>query len=402
MVSVIPKFRAVPPSTSQQAGDNETQHVLFFSTEHETIHKASTNCDLTATQQENVVRVAGTSKQLKKFQAELIQCNSEHRKALKRYLHPQKVWKTKTESFPLDKAIIMGILILTTVSFSGEGVGSSIKAALKHAHELKDAGASIVDVGGESARGSRPRLTPQEEIGLVTPVIKALAADGFCVSVDTYKKEVAHAAINAGASIINDISGHTVGTGALEEAAQADAGYVLNFNQSVPKQRVIPPPDYEDVVTETIDWMGNRLEQIEKEIPNLDGVVIDPGMAFGKSHDEDIQIFRRFRELNTFGLPILLAHSRKNYIGSISGLDPEQRDLETHLSTILAFEQGARIFRVHDVAGTKRTLIIASAMTTSNPGDFAPNETWPWSEKATASSAVGKNLERKPPPGQRW
>lgn len=402
MVSVIPKFRVVPPSTAQKATDDKANHVLFFGTEHQLIREATITCELGSNQEKNVTRVAGTYEQLEILEKELATRNSKHARDLQRYLHPKKIWRSKNQTFGLNQATIMGIVNLTTDSFSGEGVGDNISEAIKHAYSLKSAGASIIDIGGESARGSRPRLTIKEEIELVIPVVKALAQDGFCISVDTYKREVAQTAIDAGAEIINDISGHTVGTGALEEAAQAGAGYVLNFNQSVPKQRVIPPPEYEDVMSETINWMTNRLVDIEKSMKNLEYVAIDPGIAFGKSHDDDIQIFRRLGELSTFGLPILLAHSRKNYIGSISGRNPEERDLETHISTGLAYAQGARIFRVHDVAGTKRALMIASALTTSEPGNFAPNNTWPWSEKATAMPAVGNNLERKPPPGQRW
>jgi dihydropteroate synthase len=214
---------------------------------------------------------------------------------------------------------------------------------------------------------------------------------------------VARAALHAGAAIINDISGLTVGLATASEAAGAGAGYVLNYSYSVPKRRPDRPPEYADVVTETVAWMWERLAQLRNAGLTRAQIAIDPGIAFGKSHDEDLQVLRRLAELGTPGLPVLLAHSRKNFIGSVTGLTPADRDPETHAISVLAYAQGARIFRVHDVAGARRALDMAWALVDTLPGDFAPDGgSWPWRAGAGAAHMTRLAADRPPPPGQRW
>ena len=133
-----------------------------------------------------------------------------------------------------------------------------------------------------------------------------------------------------------------------------------------------------------------------------DQIALDPGIAFGKSHDEDLQVIRRIGEFASLGLPVLLAHSRKNFIGSISGRGPADRDLETHLATVEAYLQGARIFRVHDVAGTRRALDFAEALA-AEAGSFAPDDSsWPWRAGASATHMTASSPDKPAPPGQRW
>jgi dihydropteroate synthase len=297
----------------------------------------------------------------------------------------------------------MGIVNLTDDSFSGDGVGRNLDAALRRAAELRDAGADIIDAGAESARADRPVLDARQEADLAATVIAALVREGHYVSSDTYKLEVARAALQAGAAIINDISGLTLGTGAAEEAAMAGAGYVLNYSYSVPKRRPDSPPVYTDVVAETLGWVFERVEQLRALGLEDAQVAIDPGIAFGKSHDEDLQVLRRVGEFTTLGLPVLLAHSRKNFIGSVNGRPPADRDLETHVATALAYAQGARIFRVHDVAGARRALEIARAIASGRPGDYAPDATsWPWAADASATHMTAAQPDKPAPKGQRW
>ena len=178
---------------------------------------------------------------------------------------------------------------------------------------------------------------------------------------------------------------------------------MLNYSFTVPKHRPDPAPVYEDVVTETVAWMATRLAELEAAGLAREAIAIDPGIAFGKSHDEDLQALRRLSELRSAGQPLLLAHSRKNYIGSVSGAGPEGRDLETHVTTALAYAQGARIFRVHDVVGTRRTLAMAAAIVSAAAGAFAPDEgSWPWAAGATAPEAIAEKALIEPPSGQRW
>jgi dihydropteroate synthase len=297
----------------------------------------------------------------------------------------------------------MGILNLTEDSFSGDGVGTDLDGALRRADELRAAGADLIDLGAESARADRPVMEVEAEAELVGRAVQALTRENHAVSADTYKPEVARAALEAGAEVINDISGLTLGTGAAAEAARAGAAYVLNFSWSVPKRRPDTPPVYVDVVSDTLAWFWARLEELGGVGLAGAKVALDPGIAFGKSHDEDIQVLARLGELATPGHPFLLAHSRKNFIGSLSGLPPADRDLETHVAAALAYAQGARIFRVHDVAGARRALQVAAAIVSAEPGAFAPDgESWPWRAGASAAHMSRASADKPAPPGQRW
>jgi dihydropteroate synthase len=178
---------------------------------------------------------------------------------------------------------------------------------------------------------------------------------------------------------------------------------VLNYSYSVPKRRPETPPVYRDVVIETVAWMFARAEQLRACGLHDEQIAIDPGIAFGKSHDEDLQVLRRIGEMRSLGLPLLLAHSRKNFIGSVTGRAPAERDFETHIVSALAFTQGTRIFRVHDVAGTRRALEIAAALGAAERGEYRPDsESWPWSARASASHVSGAPPDRDAPKGQRW
>jgi dihydropteroate synthase len=297
----------------------------------------------------------------------------------------------------------MGILNLTEDSFSGDGVGTDGTAALRRAEALREAGADLIDVGAESARADRPVLDEGGEARTVAGAVAALVREGHVVSSDTYKPAVARAALESGAEAVNDISGLTLGPGAAQEARRAGAGYVLNYSYSVPKRRPDTPPLYSDVMTETVGWMEGRLAELRAAGLPRESVVIDPGIAFGKSHDEDLQVLRRIGELRTFGQPVLLAHSRKNFIGSVTGRAPTERDLETHIASVLAFEQGVRIFRVHDVAGTRRALRMAEAVVEHRAGDFGPDgESWPWRAGASAAHMTTASPDKEAPSGQRW
>lgn len=340
---------------------------------------------------------------LERLATVLVGMGSPHGERLRQFLEPVRAWKLRSQSVPLDGPVVMGILNLTEDSFSGDGVGRDVGAACAAADRLRAAGVDIIDVGAESARADRPALAAEEEAEVVHAAVAALTREGHIVSSDTYKPVVARAALAAGAALINDISGLTLGTGAAEEAAAAGAGYVLNYSYTVPKRRPDSPPVYADVVEETIGWMEERLARLWAAGLRREQVAIDPGIAFGKSHDEDLETLRRLGELQTFGLPVLLAHSRKNFIGSVNGRPPAERDLETHVVSALTFAQGVRIFRVHDVEGTRRALAMAEALAVRRLGDYAPGEgSWPWRAGASAAHMTRAEAAVPPPPGQRW
>ena len=398
-----PLLRAVPPAEWALATDGEAEHIAFFGDDLERLALATSALGLGLTVADSTGRVAASGADLARLAGELERRGSPLAAPLARYLTPVERWQAGTRELALDQPLVMGIVNLTDDSFSGEGVGTDVSAAVAHAERLRSEGADIIDVGAETARASRPQMEARAEAAIAGPVVAALVGEGHLVSIDTYKREVAETAIASGAAIVNDISGLTLGTEAAEAAAEGGAGYVLNYSYTVPKHRPDPAPVYEDVVTATVAWMAGRLAELEAAGLPREAIAIDPGIAFGKSHDEDLQALRRLSELRTAGQPLLLAHSRKNYIGSVSGAGPEDRDLETHVSTALAYAQGARIFRVHDVAGTHRTLAMAAAIVSAGPGAFAPDEeSWPWAAGATAAEAIAEKALIDPPSGQRW
>lgn len=394
---MIPTFRALP------LGGPDRLTTVWFEGDRERLQVATSavgiGIDLTGAQD----RVTASQEQLASLADALADLGSAHAVGLRNYLHPIRAWRTRTREFPLNRPVILGILNLTEDSFSGDGVGQSIEEALRRAEELRDAGTDIIDVGAESARADRPVMDETAEAELAARAVAALVNEGHAISVDTYKPAVARAAVDAGAEVVNDISGLTLGIGAAGAASATGAGYILNYSYSVPKRRPNSPPVYIDVMSEHVAWFERRLGELAAIGLPRGQTVIDPGIAFGKSHDEDIEVVRRLAELQTFGLPVMLAHSRKNFIGSINGQPPAQRDLETHVASALAYAKGARLFRVHDPAGARRALDMAAAIESAPAGAFAPDETsWPWRSGASAAHMTREAPASAPPPGQRW
>ncbi|GIW18472.1 MAG: dihydropteroate synthase [Tepidiforma sp.] len=399
-----PSLRVVPPGFGMTAAEPEAPFAAHFAGDRERLQVATSQLGLGIDLREPGEAVVWASRAMLGRLAEALEgLGSPHAAQLRAFLAPVRAWRLRTRELPLERPVVMGILNLTEDSFSGDGVGRDIGAALAAAERLRAAGADIIDVGAESARADRPVLEAEAEAEVVGRAVEALVREGHVVSSDTYKPAVARAALAAGAELVNDISGLTLGTGAAAEAAAAGAGYVLNYSYTVPKRRPDAPPVYADVVTETVGWMEARLEELWACGLERAQVAVDPGIAFGKSHDEDLQMLRRVGELGTFGLPVLLAHSRKNFIGSVGGLPPAERDLETHVVSALAFAQGVRIFRVHDVAGARRALGMAEAIAARGPGAYAPGEgSWPWRAGASAAHMTRAEPAVPPPPGQRW
>ena len=400
---MIPVFRAVPPSSAQLAADPGAPHLVYLSASRNILALATSAVGIGIDLSGDPPRVVVSGAQLERLADELAGMDATLAGRIRRYLHPVANWTLRTRELQLDRPQIMGILNLTSDSFSGDGVGAEVSAALRRAGELRDAGASIIDVGAESARADRPMLEEEAEAQLVGSVVTALTREGHLVSSDSYKPLVARAALESGAEIVNDISGLTLGAGVAIEAARAAAGYVLNYSYSVPKRRPTVPPHYHDVVAETVGWMEQRISELEATGLSHVQIAIDPGIAFGKSHDEDIQVLRRLGELRSAGLPILLAHSRKNFIGSINSRPPGDRELETHVVSALAYEQGARIFRVHDPAGAVRALEMAAAIASQSAGRYAPDGvSWPWRAGASAAHMSSSEPDKAAPEGQRW
>jgi dihydropteroate synthase len=258
-------------------------------------------------------------------------------------------------------------------------------------------GADIIDVGGESARADVAVRDAEAEAHIVAIAVERIAAEtGAVISVDTYKGRVASAAVAAGAHIINDIGGLKFDTGAGEVAAKTGAALVINYTSERPKVRPAQPPRYDEVLGAHIAFLSAQVAVAEKLGVRPEGIIVDPGIAFGKSHDEDLEVLRRLGELSRIGKPVLVAASRKHFIGSVTGAPPEGRDAATVAVTALSIAAGADFVRVHDVRANVQAARIADAIVRGHHGDFAPAlHSWPWS--ASADVIPGTTIAREEP-----
>lgn len=245
----------------------------------------------------------------------------------------------------------MGIINLTPDSFSDGGQNSSIDAALKRAEQMIGEGAHVLDLGAESSRPGAAPVGLDEELERLMPVLEALADAPVPVSVDTYKPAVMRAALQAGASIINDIYALRQ-PGAIDAVTEIGCGVVLMHMQGEPVS-MQQAPHYDNVVEEVFDFLSDRVAKAQAAGIDLQRITVDPGFGFGKRADDNIQLLRglsKLRELKTAG--ILIGLSRKSMLGAITGRAPENRIGASVAGALAAFERGARIIRCHDVAAT--------------------------------------------------
>ncbi len=308
---------------------------------------------------------------------------------------PRPPLRARDSLLPLGaRTYVMAILNLTTDSFSGDGMGADLDVAVRRAVSAAAEGADIIDVGAESARADVPVRDADEEAQLVGEAVRRLAGEsGVLISADTYKRPVAEAALQAGACIINDIGGFMYDTGTAEAAAKYGAALVINYTYERPKIRPAEPPRYGDLIGAHIAFFRDRIAKAEAAGVASDALILDPGIAFGKSHDDDLEVLRRLGEFRALGRPLLVAASRKHFIGSVTGLPPDQRDEATAAVTALSIAYGADIVRVHDVRTTVRAGRVADAIVRAHPGAYAATtESWPWWSEAQPIS--GTTIER--------
>ena len=255
--------------------------------------------------------------------------------------------------------VLMGIVNATPDSFSDPQGHKPLDALVEHAHELAAAGAAIVDVGGESGRTDREPVTVEEESGRVVPLVARLASDGLKVSVDTWRAPVARAALAAGASMVNDVSGLS-DLGVADACAEFDAELVITHTRVPPKVKAYP--DYADVVEDVIELLRERAEVARSHGVDEERIVFDPGIDIAKSPAESIEVLRRLPEIAELGRPLLLAVSRKDFVGALTGRAPSARDAGTLAAVGVAAEGGADILRVHDVAAARDYLAVRAAL----------------------------------------
>jgi dihydropteroate synthase len=259
----------------------------------------------------------------------------------------------------LSAPVLMGIVNATPDSFS-DGQGPKDPGELaERGLRLVDEGAAIVDVGGESGRTDTEAVPVEMEIERVVPVVKRLAAAGALVSVDTWRGPVAHAVLEAGAAMINDVSGLSDEVVA-EACAGSGAALVITHTQTPPKTKVFP--HYDDVVASVRDFLAERMAVARAAGVGEGRVVLDPGIDIAKSPAESIELIRRLPELARLGRPLLLAVSRKDFVGALTDRPPAGRDAGTLAAVGAAVDNGASIVRVHDVAGAHDYLRVHEAL----------------------------------------
>lgn len=264
-------------------------------------------------------------------------------------------WKCRTFSFDTRTPIIMGVLNVTPDSFSDGGQFATVEDAVAHAKDMIRAGANIIDVGGESTRPGSVEVSADEEIARVEPVICALAQAGICVSVDTRHAQVARAAVAAGASIINDVSGFR-DAAMVEAACACDAGLVVVHMQGQP-ETMQDDPVYDDVVIEVRDYLADQARMLQEAGVDPDRICVDPGPGFGKTHKQTIELMRNLHEIARLGYPVMVAASRKSYVGYAYRIEnPLDRDEASAQEALMACELGASIVRTHNVEETQKAL----------------------------------------------
>jgi dihydropteroate synthase len=256
-----------------------------------------------------------------------------------------------------ERGALMAIINVTPDSFSDGGLHDTTDRAICHAIACLEAGADILDIGGESTRPGAAQVTPAEELARVVPVIEALVArTGALISIDTYRASTARAAIAAGAHIINDVHGLQREPEIASVAADTLAGLCI-MHTGRGREKLA------DVIDDQVFFLRHSLEiaRIAGVQPNA--ITLDPGFGFSKETVEDnVDLMVRFEELHQFGLPLLVGTSRKRFLGTLSGRDAAERDVATAATTVALRLKGAAVFRVHNVAINRDALVVADAM----------------------------------------
>lgn len=261
------------------------------------------------------------------------------------------IWHCSAHDLDAKTPLVMGILNVTPDSFSDGGRYTDVDAAVSHAKLMVEQGAAIIDVGGESTRPGSDPVTPEEEWERVGVVVRALAELGMCVSIDTRHADVARRAVEAGASIINDVSGFR--DPAMVDVARAcDAGLVVMHMLGEPKT-MQEEPVYADVVSEVRDYLRERCAQLEAAGIAKNRICIDPGPGFGKTPKQSLELMRNIHEFVHLGYLVMAAPSRKSYVGYAYHIDePTERDVASAAEALLACELGANVVRMHNVEKT--------------------------------------------------
>lgn len=283
------------------------------------------------------------------------------------------MWKLGDRLLQLDRPVMVGILNVTPDSFSDGGRFDSLDEAVVAGLGLVANGADIVDVGGESTRPGSMSVPEGTEMDRVVPVIVQLVSAGVTVSVDTMKPAVAEAAVNAGASVINDVSGFEHPE-MRRLASRTEVGLVVMHMQGSPRT-MQDDPRYEDVVAEVEAHLRHRADLLVESGCDARRIAVDPGIGFGKTFRHNLELIDGLDVIARIGYPVMLGTSRKGFLGEITGRPVLERDAATATTVALAVERGASIFRVHDPASAREAATIAWAIVGRNPEATEESET---------------------------
>lgn len=254
-----------------------------------------------------------------------------------------------------NQTYIMGILNVTPDSFSDGGKFNGMDAAMAHARQMIEEGADIIDVGGESTRPGHIKITDEEEIARVTPIIEALKKEfDVPVSIDTYKSHVAEAAVQAGADLVNDIWGLKYDEKMADVIAKYQVACCLMHNRE--------KAEYQDFLTDFMSDMKECVRLAKKAGIADDQIILDPGVGFGKTYEMNLEIIDKMEILNELGYPVLLGTSRKSVIGLTLDLPVTEREEGTMVTTVYGVQKGCAFVRVHDVKKNKRAIQMTKAI----------------------------------------
>ncbi|MEX2257987.1 MAG: dihydropteroate synthase [Woeseia sp.] len=274
--------------------------------------------------------------------------------------YPRMYLKLGSRTVDLDRPVVMGVLNVTPDSFSDGGDFTDPATALRHAQAMAEAGAAIIDIGGESTRPGAKPVPESEEIARVIPLIESLRREcDVAVSVDTSNPAVMRAAAGAGAEIINDVYALRR-EGALQAAAGLDTAICLMHMLGTPAT-MQDAPAYRTLPGDVINFLDERINACTAAGISRERLIVDPGFGFGKTDQHNLQILMRLEEFSALNLPLLVGLSRKRTLGNLTGRAAKERVAAGVAAAVLAVERGAHIVRTHDVAATVDALAIVSA-----------------------------------------
>jgi dihydropteroate synthase len=285
---------------------------------------------------------------------------------------PARLLRTSTGTLELGgRPWLMGVVNATPDSFSDAGEHRTLAQRVALASSLLGAGAQLIDIGGESGVTNRPTVGPSEEIARVVPLIERVAGElGALVSVDTYKPEVARAAIAAGASIVNDVSGLR-DPSLAEVCAETGAGLVLMHTRAAPKQKLLDPSFDGRIVADVEQFLVGRIELAISRGVAFEQLMLDPGPDFAKTPAQTIEVLRSLSSLHALARPLLLAVSRKDFVGAVTQRAPRERLAGTLAAVAHGVDAGAHVLRVHDVAETADFLAVRAVLSAEMEVDSA-------------------------------